>query len=245
MKTKLLIFFLLFTQFKLFCQEERTDKLLNEVFSKATKTFPSDSASLYQRFFIWSPTTDIVKKQKQIDRINSLLTESSIKRYRNVENNLKPLMTKIVAENRINKKQLSEFMTLYCDYDYFRGEALLTKILTEDENYSLVWKTFDIIIEASKTDNTYISALVEFDDKLRTNVELTESIKYDFLLKSIKNNPKGFLDIYLSWEKGRKVKFINEIIEHTELLSTFTNIYENTKDDKYKEASMEIIQSLR
>ena len=83
---------------------------------------------------------------------------------------------------------------------------------------------------------------IEFDYKIRTNAELAEEITTGFLLKSIKDNPKGFLDIYLSWEKEKRIDFGNKIIGLTELFHTFTNIYDNTKNDKYKKASMEIIQ---
>jgi len=244
-KTKLLIIFLLFTQFKLFCQEERTDKLLIEAFSKLTKIFPSDSATLYQLYFIWYRAIDIDKKQRQINRINYLLTDSSIKRYRNVEKNLKPLMTKIVADNRIDKKQLSGFLTLYCDYDYFRGEGLLTKVLTEDENYSLVWNTFDIIIEASKTDTIYISTLMEFDDKIRTNVELAQAFNERFILESIRNNTEGFLDMYLVREKEARNELINRVWDSASFISIFTEISEKSRTVKYKKASLEIIQELK
>lgn len=247
MKTKLIIIALLFTQIKLFCQEERIDKLFTDVFSKATATFPSDSASLYQFYFKWFPATDVEKKQKQIDRINSLLTEPSIKRYCIVERKLKPLMTNIVADNKITKNQLYEFLTLYCDYDYFTSEALFSKLLTNDENYSLVWKTFQIITEASKTDTIYISALIEFNEKIKTNVELAETIPF-LILETIQNNPNGFLDMYLARGKETRYELIEIIIEMLSenlVISCFTNIYEHTKNDTYKKTSMEIIQKLK
>ena len=238
---------MLLFQFEGFCQEERTDKLLKEAFSKAAKTFPSDSASLYTLYFQWGATTDIHKKQKQIDRINSLLTESSIKKYRNVEKNLKPLMAKIVANNHINKNQLNEFLMLYCDYDFFSGEALCNNFLTNDENYSLVWKSFDIISGASKNDTIFISAMMVFDDKIRTNIELSEEIMFGFLAKSIENNPEGFLDMYLARKKDTRREFANRILylNSTELISIFTIISEKSKTEEYKRASSEILSIIK
>ena len=238
---------MLFFQFKVFCQEERTDKLLKDMFSKAAKTFPSDSASLYRFYFQQGTIVDIEKKQKQIDRMNSLLTESSIKKYQNVEKNLKPLMTKIVANNQINKNQLYEFLMIYSDYDFFSGESLFYNFLTNDENYSLVWKSFDIISEASKNDTIFTSALIVLDDNIRTNVELAEAINETFLTKSVKNNPEGFLDMYLAREKDTRSEFVNRFwgLANTELISIFTVISEKSRNEEYRIASIEIIRIIK
>ena len=244
MKTTL-IFSLLFTQFTLFGQEEIDDKL-TEVFSKLVKTFPSDSASLYSLYIQRAPT-DNDKKQKHINRINTHLTEQSIKKYSDVEKNLKPLMTEIIADNQINTNQLNDFFLLYCDYDYFRGEAFLTKLLTDDENYSLVWESFRIIIEASKNDTIFLSTLLKFDDKIRTNVELAESINF-FIVESVQNNPEGFLDMYMVREIETRKELVNRVLEleyaNMELIPIFMNISEKSRNDKYKKASIELIRNL-
>jgi len=213
--------------------------------SKAAKTFPSDSSSLYKYYHkVIYTNADII--QKQIDRINSLLTENSIKRYHDVEMNLKPLLKEIVAENSIKIYQLNDLVTLYCDYDYYRGQSLFYQLIDNDENYDLVWKSFQIISEASKNDTTYISALIKLDDKIRINVELAEEMPI-FIIKSVQNNPEGFLDMYLSKEDNIRNDFANRIMEYAseQLIMIFVDISEKSNNDNYRKAASELIQNIK
>lgn len=69
---------------------------LLDVFAKVVQVFPKDSASLNRFYFKWNSSQDPTKIKKQIKRLEELTSEESIDRYRNIENNLKPLMTQIV-----------------------------------------------------------------------------------------------------------------------------------------------------
>ena len=175
---------------------EYTDSTeLMKIFSQAVRIFPSDSASLYWFYFKAFPAKTQEKIQKQIDRIESLLTKQSVERYKKIENDLKPLLTEIVEKKTLSCSQAENLVILYSDYDNFRGESLLSNLLVENDNYLLVWESFRIIARESNKDTCYISALIELDKNIRTNAELSEAMT-DFIITSIKNNPKGFLDMF-------------------------------------------------
>ncbi len=221
---------------------------LSEAFSKAIKIFPSDSGSLYRFYYKWFPTADGTKQQKQIDRIESLVTEKSIRKYRNVEKYLKPLMVKVITTNTINHLQLDSLVTLYSDYDFFRGEALLSNLLTNDENYQLVWKSFQIIANQSSRDTTCISALIRLNDHIRTNVELAEAMQ-SFIEKAICHNPEGFLDMYLARRAEARSILIKHLTEYEEpdkeMISILTKISKTSKGKQYQQASTEILDILK
>ena len=103
----------------------------------------------------------------------------SVERYKDVENNLKPLITKIVNTGIITKSKSDSLVILYSDYDYFSGESLLYHLLTNNENYDLVWQSFKIMVKESHKDTTSISGLINLDKNITTNVELAEKI-HDF-----------------------------------------------------------------
>ena len=105
---------------------------LSESFTKAVKCFPNDSASLYRFYFKWNSTTDQEKIDKQIKRLEKLTSKELVDRYRNIENNLKPLMTRIVNSKTISQSQSDSLVTLYSDYDYSinSGQNLSIKALS-------------------------------------------------------------------------------------------------------------------
>ena len=114
----------------------------SKIFRKAIKYFPNDSASLHQFYYEWFLARDDKELNRQIERLEKLTSNESVERYNDISNNLKPLLIRIVKTNSINKSQADSLITFYSDYDNFSGEALFSSLLTNDENYSLVWKSF-------------------------------------------------------------------------------------------------------
>jgi len=227
-------------------QEYLDRNKLMKVFSEIIKTFPADSASLYRFYFKSFPAKTPEKIQKQIERLEVLLTNESIDKYREVENNLKLLLSETVKKKTLNCSQLENLVTLYSDYDYFSGEALFSQLLSNDENYSLVWESFRIVAKESYKDTCYIAALIELDKNIMTNAELSEAMT-GFIIEAIKNNNFGFLDMYSARTNENRVKFANYISHYDlvdkELLSTFTEISRNEKNEKYRQAAYELIQN--
>ena len=221
-----------------------SDKLL-KVFSEAVKTFPNDSASLYRFYFKTFPAKTPEKVQKHTDRLSALLTNEFIKRYENVENNLKPLLIEIIEKKTLSCKQAENLVILYSDYDYYTGEALFSQILSGDENYSLVWESFKIVYKESPKDTCYIAALIELDKNIRTNAELAQAM-IGFIIRAVKNNPTGFLDMYSERTTEAQAKFANYIsyydVVDEELFSTFTEMSKNEKNEKYRQAANELLQ---
>lgn len=217
---------------------------LLEAFAKAVEYFPNDSTSLYRFYFKWNSTTDQEKISKQIKRLEKLTSKESVKRYRSVENNLKPLMTQIVNSKTISKSQSDSLVILYSDYDYFSGESLFSKLLNNNENYDLVWDSFRIMVNDSKKDTCFISGLIKLDKNIRTNAELGEAMQ-DFTVKAVRNNPIGFLEMYSQRNNEQRTDFANYIAiwdsPDKELIKKYSEIAENSTDENYKKLATELI----
>lgn len=217
---------------------------LSESFTKAVKCFPNDSASLYRFYFKWNSTTDQEKIDKQIKRLEKLTSKELVDRYRNIENNLKPLMTRIVNSKTISQSQSDSLVTLYSDYDYFSGESLFSQLLTNNENYDLVWVSFRIMVTESKTDTCFISGLIQLDKNIRTNAELGQAMQ-DFTVKAVLNNPIGFLEMYEQRNDEQRTDFANYIAiwdsADKELIDKYSEISENSTDENYKKLATELI----
>src|SRR5918993_1563339 len=207
---------------------------LSDLFLKAVKAFPEDSASLYNFYFKSHPAQDEEKLNRQIARLRALSFTESIYKYNSVHKHLKPLLVKIVDANTISKSQLDSLMILYSDYDYFSGEALFSKLFTGDDNYNLVWRSFEIITKESKKDTCYLSALTTLDTHITTNVELAEAMP-DFIVQAIQNNPKGFLEMYGTRRPELRPDFANYISVYDEpdkkLVEIYTDISNNSEND--------------
>ncbi len=220
------------------------DRGISEAFAKAVECFPNDSASLHRFYFKWNSTTDQEKIDKQIKRLEKLTSQESVQRYRSIENNLKPLMTRIVNSKTISQMQSDSLVTLYSDYDYFSGEALFSKLLTNDENYDLVWESFRIMVKESKTDTCFISGLIKLDKNIRTNVELGEAMQ-DFTVQAVRNNPIGFLEMYEQRKVENRTDFANYIAiwdsPDKELIEKYSEISEKSIDENYKKLATELI----
>ncbi|WP_430816564.1 hypothetical protein [Carboxylicivirga sp. RSCT41] len=221
---------------------------LSESYRKAVKCFPNDSASLNRLYFKWNSTTNQEKIDKQIKRLEKLTSKQSVERYRNIENNLKPLMTRVVNSATINQSQSDSLVTLYSDYDYFSGEALFTQLLTNDENYTLVWESFKIMVKESRKDTCYISGLIKLNRNVRTNVELAEALE-DFKVEAITNNPLGFLDMYNSRHGEQRNSFAYNITvwedPTKEIMDLFIEISQNSTDENYKKLATELIDKFK
>jgi hypothetical protein len=217
---------------------------LSEAFEKAVECFPNDSASLYRFYFKWNSTTDQEKIEKQIKRLEKLTSKESVERYRKIENNLKPLMTRIVNSKTISQSQSDSLVTLYSDYDYFSGESLFSNLLTNNENYDLVWESFRIMVKESKTDTCFISGLILLDKNIRTNAELGQTMQ-DFTVQAVRNNPIGFLKMYEQRNDEQRIDFANYIAiwdsPDKELIEKYSEIAEKSTDENYKKLATELI----
>ena len=218
---------------------------LSSVFHKAVRIFPNDSTSLYRLYYEWGSTLDTIKLKKQIKRLEALTSKESIIRYNNVAKNLKPLLKRIVKSDSASKLQADSLEFLYSEYDYFSGEALLSKLLTDDDNYNLVWKSFQIITKESLKDTVYISVLIRLDHHIRTNAELAEAMPH-FVVKAIHNNPLGFLKMYNLRNVDQRTNFANLISEYDEpdikLIEIFTDISKNSKNGNYRNLAIDLLQ---
>ena len=220
------------------------DRGISEAFAKAVECFPNDSASLHRFYFKWNSITNQEKIDKQIKRLEKLTSQESVQRYRSIENNLKPLMTRIVNSKTISQTQSDSLVTLYSDYDYFSGEALFSKLLTNDENYDLVWESFRIMVKESKTDTCFISGLIKLDKNIRTNAELGEAMQ-DFTVQAVRNNPIGFLEMYEQRKVENRTDFANYIAiwdsPDKELIEKYSEISKKSIDENYKKLATELI----
>ena len=217
---------------------------ISKAFAKAVECFPIDSVSLYRFYFKWNSTTDQERIGKQIKRLEKLTSKESVERYRSIENNLKPLMTRIVNSKTITKPQSDSLVKLYSDYDYFSGESLFSSLLTNNENYDLVWESFRIMVEESKTDTCFISGLIQLDKNIRTNAELGQAMQ-DFTVHAVRNNPIGFLEMYGQRTSEQRTDFSNYIAiwdsPDKKLLEKYSEIAEKSADENYKKLATELI----
>lgn len=217
---------------------------LFDVFLKAKKAFPDDSASLYSFYYKLHLSKDEEKLDKQIERLEALTSKKSIDRYNEVNRRLKPLLVKITSASSLSKSQADSLVILYSDYDYFSGEALFSQLLTNDDNYNLVWESFRIMTKESKRDTSYISALITLDTHIRTNVELAEAMP-DFIVQAIQNNPNGFLEMYRARRSDLRSDFANYISVYDEpdkkLIVIYTDISKNSENDDYKKLAQELM----
>jgi len=232
-----------------FDTEETIENIeISEAFAKAVECFPHDSASLYRFYFKWNSTTDQEKIDKQIMRLEKLTSKELVERYRSIEDNLKPLMTRIVNLKTISKPQSDSLVTLYSDYDYFSGESLFSKLLTNNENYDLVWESFRVMVQESKTDTCFISGLIQLDKNIRTNAELGQAMQ-DFTVQAVRNNPIGFLEMYGQRNIEQRIDFANYIAiwdsPDKELLEKYSEIAEKSTDDNYKKLAAELIEKFK
>lgn len=217
---------------------------LSEAFAKAVECFPNDSASLYRFYFIWNSTTDKEKIDKQIERLEKLTSKESVERYMRIEKNLKSLMTRIVNSKTISQSQSDSLVTLYLDYDYFSGESLFSQLINNDDNYNLVWQSFQIMAKESSKDTCFISGLIKLENNIRTNAELAEAMG-EFVVNSIHNNPIGFLDMYGIIKAENRSDFANYIAvwddPDKELIEKFTEISQKSNDEYYRKLATELI----
>ncbi len=218
------------------------------LFLKAIKAFPNDSLSLYRFYFKSNPAKDQETLKKQIKRLEALTSKESIEKYRRIEKNLKPLMTKIVNSESISKSQSDSLVLLYSDYDYFSGESLFSQLLTNDENYKLVWQSFRIMVKESIKDTCFISGLIILENNIRTNAELSEAMG-DFVVKAIRNNPTGFLDMYSQRQAGQRTNFANYIAvwdePDKELIDKYSEISKNSTNKNYRQLATELIEKYK
>ncbi len=221
---------------------------LLKAFLKAAQHFPKDSASIYRFYIERNSTNDKEKQKKQIKRLNKLTSEASKERYRTTQTNLKPLLTRIVTVDKMNKAQVDSVVVLYSNYDYFSGESLFSDYFNGDENYSLVWQSFRIMVQESKKDTSFISGLIKLDKNIRTNVELAEAMQ-DFIVEAIRNNPIGFLLMYGNRQQERRKAFANHIsvwdAPDKELVDKYNDISKNSDNEKYRNLATDLLEKIQ
>lgn len=173
-------------------QEDYSYQKLLDTYRQVIKTFPSDSLSLHRLYFEWVRERDKQTNLRQIKRLNTLMSNENIIKYQNIEENLMPTLESIVYNNQLTRSNATKFRDLYSDYDHYGSEGLLTKILKDNDNYDLVWKSFEKFVKAAAKDTFFIDILISLDNSIKTNVELAEST-HSFVIKAVKNNPEGFI----------------------------------------------------
>jgi hypothetical protein len=240
-----IIIYSLVTNILVFGQNKEWSEELVDVFKQVIELYPEDSSSLHQFYFVKFPANNLEKAQKHITRLKSLLQNSTQEKYKDIKENLKPLMQRIVNSESVDKSQAYKFSILYSEYDYFRGEGLFYNLITNEENYDLVWESIKIISNETIKDTCYISALINLEKNIRTNVELAESIQ-KFVIKSIQNNPLGFLDMYSKREGEIRKRFSSHILywdsPDKDLSAIFIKISEASEEENYKILAKELIE---
>jgi hypothetical protein len=209
-KTVSILLLVLLIILNAYCQDNKPSDKLKKVFEQAVKIYPDDSLDLYNRDIKDLPSNNLDEIQKKIDRLEALVSESTIEKYQNVKQNLKPIMSSIITAHPVSKSQAQLFATLYSDYDHFSGESLLDNFITNEENYNLVWESMKLIVREASKDTSFIACLILLKNNIRTNVELAEKMP-EFVIEAISNNPKGFLDMYLIRNREERKHFSNHV----------------------------------
>jgi hypothetical protein len=219
------------------------DKNLINILTRAAKIYPDDSASLID-FYGRISSKDQRENQKHIKRVEGLISNSNVDQYQLVHDNLKPLMVAIISSDTISISQAGEFVKYYSFYDDFCGESLFSNLLTDDENYKLAWESIRKITQTPIKDTTYISIIIELNNNIRTNAELAEAME-DFVIESIKNNPKGFLDMFLARKPEGRKSFSYNITyfedPNADLIRIFKEISAKS-EIKYQNAAKELLE---
>jgi hypothetical protein len=219
-------------------------KLIN-TFSEVIKVYPKDSLSLYRVYFLYNSTSSDFIIQKQIKQLEGLISKNTIKKYYEVEETLIPLMSRIVNSNAIEVSQIDSIVDLYSYFDHYLGKGLFSQLIGEKDNYELIWKTFEIIANNDTNHLISLSALIELDNNINTNVELSESIPA-FVVKGIYKNPYSLLDIYLANQVDIDyLEYVSDYFKpNQDLISILKEISKNSSNEKHREAALEIIQLL-
>lgn len=172
-------------------------------------------------------------------------SEESIDQYYNTEKYLRGLLVDIVEANSISESQVDSLVTLYCGFDEFRGNGLLTTLFIENDNCDLVWNSFKSIAKKSPEDTCYISALINLDNCIRTNVELAEAMP-SFIIDAIKINPYGFLDMISVRSEVCKSKLSEYTLYYDtpdkDLIRIFEEISSSSDNNKYQDLASELIK---
>ena len=87
------------------------------------------------------------------------------------------LATLLLLAGHNSVAQSDSLVILYSNYDEFTGESLFSGLLTNDENYRLVWESLKIMVKESSTDTCFISGLIKLNKNVRTNVELAQALE--------------------------------------------------------------------
>lgn len=228
-----------------FSSSEKAYDELVVTFNKAKISFPEDSASLYN-FYFKPAQKDLKEVVRDKKRLENLMSNENVSKYQNVHSHLKPLMLSILESDTISISQAKNFAELYSIYDKFQGESLFSQLINDDENYKLVWETLRRISHSSNKDTTYISLMIQLSLNIRTNAELSEAME-DFVVESIKNNPKGLLDMLIAHGKGAANTFVDYISYFDEPDKDLLSIYKEisgSQDSKYKNAATELLSSI-
>lgn len=221
---------------------------LKQVFHYAVKSFPKDSAALYRFYFKWNPAKGPKKLKSQIKRLENLTSRESIKRYKNVEQNLKPLLKNIIKKNSVTEAQADSLAKLYSDYDQLSSESLFSNLLTEKDNYNLVWNSFQIMANENTKDTCYISALIILENHISTNAELAEEMP-DYVVKAIQNNPLGFLEMYNQRKGIQRKNFADYITKYDDpdakLVKIYKDISQNSTNIEFKKLATELLSRFK
>ena len=173
---------------------------------EAQRTFSSDSASLADFYLRTFPAETKEDFERQINRLENLMSTERVGSYQLVSNELKPLLIKVIETKTINPEEAIRLSKLYTLYDNLRSESLFSGLFTMDENYNLVWNSIQMIVKRTPEDTAYLRALIELNDGISANVELSEEMQ-TFLPEGITNNPEGFLTMFEIRPEQEKERF--------------------------------------
>ncbi len=154
-------------------------------------------------------------------------------------------MVRIVRAKSISRSQAKLFVSLYSAYDYYSGRSFLSQVLTDSDNYNLVWKTMDKLEAGAAHDTCFILALISLDDTIKTNAELGEAMP-DYVTDAIASNPKGFLQMYMNRNKEARRNFSRNLVlsegSYEKLLPLFQKVSQSSKSGKLRAAVKELLQ---
>lgn len=221
-------------------KEERVKEI-----SKVAKAYPNDSASIYS---FYGKTTDTSSKQRlkeDIKNLKDLTSDKCIAQYKKVQKELKPLLRQIIQKKSLDQTDAINLVSMYSFYDELSGGALFSRFISVKENYDLVWKAFEIISKENTKDTFNIYSMINLNDSIRTNVELSEAMG-EFVVQSIKKNPVGFIEMYN--RSSHKDSFAKNAQPYESLdkvlLKEFEKISNSSKKKRYRTAASEILLAL-
>lgn len=217
------------------------------LFTSVTAEYPADSASLYDVYYRNHKAESLKEIDKQYSSLTNLLGKETKQKYDEVNSELVPLLTEISKSKSIEKGQVQRLVYLYTVYDDFRGKSLFSNLISDAQNYDLVWAAFNRMADQSPFDTTNISALITLDYKVFTNVELAEAVG-EMVNRAIIFNPEGFLLMYQARDEQGKGNLAHSAMlwgdPVPEIVSVFDSLKQHTGDQTTRELASQLLDKI-